>query len=460
LTNPIDEIGKQAKRKHGTVIKGIPPIPCIFCDHTTSIQFDLDLHLYEEHRTELVKLPIGKGDMDYRINYAIEEGKRIRDALLKLTSKARDNLGIYGRYKTNIRVPVSSNQVNVGLEFVLSHLDEPLFPRTIMTEKLGRQMKVFDRGSAINHFKGSDYYDCRINAYSNLIQQDESMLFYTNEVEIVITIIVIDLDTKDFCNSKEKLDDILRKTIKKIKETIGGYPTVLNTGNGYHIYQPVKGIIFDEIKELNDFVPSYNKYFLSNKFLKFAEYYFTDGKSDPQHNPTVNSCLMRIPGTLNSKCGREVSIMQEWDYHKASVDPLLPAFKEHLASQLRMLSEFQDARVICSNNITSISKHNMYSWIDVLLQFQLADYRKFAIRRILAPYLIVIRQLPYGECFKIIYNWLVECNRVKPLCFDAKFIIEKNLQAAQRVGYKPIRLEKLQQENPLLYNTMLKIIRI
>ena len=193
--------------------------------------------------------------------------------------------------------------------------------------------------------------------------------------------------------------------------------------------------------------------------MKFAEYYFTDGKSDPQHNPTVNSCLMRIPGTLNSKCGREVGIVQEWDYHRPSVDALLPAFKEHLASQLRKLSEGQYAQVPCSNNTISISRQNRYSWIDVLLGFQLADYRKFVIRRILAPYLIVVKQLPYGRCFKIIDDWLVGCNYVEPLSFDARFIIEKNLQAAQRVGYKPIRVEKLQEENPFLHNAILKRIQ-
>jgi hypothetical protein len=27
-------------------------------------------------------------------------------------------------------------------------------------------------------------------------------------------------------------------------------------------------------------------------------------KGDPQHDPTVNSCLVRIPGTINSKCAQ------------------------------------------------------------------------------------------------------------------------------------------------------------
>ncbi len=60
-----------------TIIEGIPPIPCIFCNNfRTPIEFDLGMHLYDNHRMELVKLPIGKGDMEYRIEYAVEECKK------------------------------------------------------------------------------------------------------------------------------------------------------------------------------------------------------------------------------------------------------------------------------------------------------------------------------------------------------------------------------------------------
>jgi hypothetical protein len=59
------------------IIDGIPPIPCLFCNNfRTSIELDLRIHLSENHRIELVKLPIGKGDMEYRINYAVEEFKK------------------------------------------------------------------------------------------------------------------------------------------------------------------------------------------------------------------------------------------------------------------------------------------------------------------------------------------------------------------------------------------------
>ncbi|MGC2570727.1 MAG: hypothetical protein WA364_04375 [Candidatus Nitrosopolaris sp.] len=69
-----------------TIIEGVIPIVCIFCRFITCVEFDLEIHLYESHRMELVKLPIGKGSFDFRIKYAIEEGRRVGQALNKYSS--------------------------------------------------------------------------------------------------------------------------------------------------------------------------------------------------------------------------------------------------------------------------------------------------------------------------------------------------------------------------------------
>ena len=59
----------------------------------TYVEFDLDLHLYQNHRMDLVKLPIGRGSLDTRINYAIKEGKRIGINLRALNKETRHKLG-------------------------------------------------------------------------------------------------------------------------------------------------------------------------------------------------------------------------------------------------------------------------------------------------------------------------------------------------------------------------------
>jgi len=55
---------------------GLPPIPCIFCNHSDPIEFDLVVHLLEHHKPELFKLPIGKGSMEYRTEYAVNLAKK------------------------------------------------------------------------------------------------------------------------------------------------------------------------------------------------------------------------------------------------------------------------------------------------------------------------------------------------------------------------------------------------
>jgi hypothetical protein len=66
-----------------------------------------------------------------------------------------------------------------------------------------------------------------------------------------------------------------------------GRPTVLWTGNGYHIYQPVQDFILEETDVFAKFIELNGKD-LTSKFMKFAEYFLTNNKDDHQHNPAIN----------------------------------------------------------------------------------------------------------------------------------------------------------------------------
>ena len=41
------------------MIEGVTPSAWIFCKFITCVELDLELHLYENHKMELVKLPVG-----------------------------------------------------------------------------------------------------------------------------------------------------------------------------------------------------------------------------------------------------------------------------------------------------------------------------------------------------------------------------------------------------------------
>lgn len=41
--------------------------------------------------------------------------------------------------------------------------------------------------------------------------------------------------------------------------------------------------------------------------------------SDPNHLPSIKSCLVRVPGTINSKNGEAVRIVQKWDGNRPTI---------------------------------------------------------------------------------------------------------------------------------------------
>lgn len=125
------------------------------------------------------------------------------------------------------------NEIEIGLDFILSHLEQPvIFPRTIMTKKLGYQRIVYSKEKALEYFLESDFVDCRINAFPSLKEG----------ATWIPELLFIDLDLSDF-KSKKSLQIGLNKILKNIKEkldnTKDANQTVLWSGNGYHIILPV-----------------------------------------------------------------------------------------------------------------------------------------------------------------------------------------------------------------------------
>lgn len=55
-------------------LEDLPILSCLFCStYKTKIKFDMELHLFEKHKQDLVyNLPIHKTSMDDRIDYALD----------------------------------------------------------------------------------------------------------------------------------------------------------------------------------------------------------------------------------------------------------------------------------------------------------------------------------------------------------------------------------------------------
>jgi hypothetical protein len=126
-----------------------------------------------------------------------------------------------------------------GLNFILNHFEETLFPRTISTYRSeGRQFEVFSKEEMIKAFEQSDFLDCRVKAYSSYTEYKG-----INRQALKFIFIVLDRSTFDTDRDHRMA---LTATLKNIREKLlGANPTVLWTGNGYPIDQPIDAFILE-----------------------------------------------------------------------------------------------------------------------------------------------------------------------------------------------------------------------
>jgi hypothetical protein len=290
----------------------------------------------------------------------------------------------------------SSNPIQ-GINFILDHFKEQtLFPRTISTYSTNnRQVTVYDKNSILKYFKAANYLDCRINAYPS----------YTNYKGInrqAPNFIMCDFDLKDFDYSQKRLDTVLKKSLRKINQDISGFPTVLWTGNGYHLYQPLEGFVLEELDIFSEFIDTSDRVNkdLSTIFMRFAEDRFSNSKYDHNNNPSIKSCMIRVPGTLNSKCVNlengtiikdpSIKIIHGWDGNRPKINWLLHDFRRSLINEKLKVRKLQNknrkrgVRQIGDNN--NVSANNTILWIEkLLLQTPIGDYRKTTVSLILRP---------------------------------------------------------------------------
>ena len=233
----------------------------------------------------------------------------------------------------------------------------------------------------------------------------------------------------------------------------------MSSGNGYHVYIPIHApIVLEDIIEFAGIEQ------VSTKFLRFAEWYISSEKSDSAHNSTVslNNCMLRIPGTYNSKNGAQVRIIKRCDTLTKipNINLLIGSFMAYLTSN--KLKEEESRRQLkrkYSENLTRLdytypsNNKDRFHWIEILLRIPVRDHRKYAIWRILAPYLLNVKRLSYEQAFDTIKDWLDWCSKQRRLDFNSDIRIKEGLNGAKK-GYFPIRLKKLQIENNELYNLL------
>jgi hypothetical protein len=353
--------------------------------------------------------------------------------------------------RVNFLPSLELTTIEKGLEFMLGHFSEPLFPRKISTAATHRkQYEVDDKDRAMLYYQAALWEDCRISGYGlNQINPD---------------LIFIDLDGSSF-KSKLAHKRALEATLKNIENKLdGAHPTVLWSGRGYHIIQPIDcPMSLENIKELAELEPSTT----SNKFLQFAERYLSKNKHDKSHHPAIKSCMLRVPGSINSKCKTEgldpeVKIILKWDRHRPDYRLLIGSFYADLVGRYHQHHNRQRTKTSTSisvnNNMNNNNNINTIPWIEKLLQTPIEDYRKHARDLILVPYLVVRKGMTdQDQIYDIVMSWADKCaelKRLEPSRHEFAARIRSRIYEVIRVRVPPMTFETLKEKCPELYETL------
>jgi len=333
-----------------------------------------------------------------------------------------------------------------GLDFLLTHLKEPLFPRHISTVvSEGKQLEVRNKDELLARAKAANYRDVKIRAYAPYNVEK-----YPNPYSPEI--IHIDLDRSGFM-SERALKMALKRCLMHIQHELNAVPTVLDTGGGYHIVLPIECPYLDEITEYTKHTHN-----ASQDFLRFTEDYFTLGKADPAHNPSFRNMMLRVPNSINAKPERNnhiISIVQRWNGQRATITKHLAVkFQTWLTERtIKEKLERQNKPKIFQNN----DEPHSIDWIETLLQTPITDYRKRAINLILTPYLINVRRLSEDEVHGIITQRLERCETLRRFDRNKRhFIRDSFANDKVREGIRPMRLAKLQSDYRELHDLIFK----
>jgi hypothetical protein len=272
-------------------------------------------------------------------------------------------------------------------------------------------------------------------------------------------LIFIDIDLQDF-KKQELLDKTLTKTLTNITKHLGreAIPTVLWSGGGYHIIMPIDcPVALEQLKEFQEFDKP------SEQLLRFYKDYFSNGKADSRNYPSFKSCLLRIPGSINSKYNTPVKIIQKWNGIRPRITKdLLIAFRGWLIQkEIDKKIRLQKALHIKNNRNQNYPINNIknYFWIEKLLQTGIEDCRKLTIDLILAPYLIHVMKFDYNKTYKTVREWLDKCNSVQKLDDSRNFNqrIKDAIKTSTDKQIPPMSITKIKSDNR--YDELYRIFR-
>lgn len=384
-----------------------------------------------------------------------------------------------------------------GLDFIMELFPVPRVPRNILTGVSKGQRIVGSRDDAMMYYEAALYEDCYINAYPNYEEMAKNGHLLPG-FKPIPNHIIIDLDQKSF-STDEDFQAALQTTLQNIKENFTGIiadnPVLIWSGNGCHVHVPLPGWT-TPLQDMPEFAAFKDDKDLPNKFLRWAERTLTNGAADLHHNPSIESALFRVPGTLNIKAkqaGKDprVKVIQGYKYINEMIGQKygLPDFALHRGLSKPKQNFFNDflgfliqeliddkvdklkrrRRAIGmiyvggssgnnnKNNNNNNNNGNRLAWIDQLLKTGIEDGRKNLIYWVLAPYLIGVKGMDYDDAYHTIERWLEKCDEIRSLdpSWDSfRYRMRYCLNAAEDQERKPIRFETFKELYPQIYREL------
>jgi len=381
-------------------------------------------------------------------------------------------------------------------------------PDTITTT-----ITTIGNGNGYNHDYKEYQYDVSLGLYNNAIKlsvkervEEAAKLIQLKAMsEQAPTCLFIDLDERS----------ALPRTRKRIKDVFMDddlEPAVIDTGNGFHILLPIetdpeKYPVGMDYETKDDLIPGrdmdtarlFALYYDNpanvspgSTLLRCAAEVLTNKKADKGNHPSVNSCMVRVPGSLNSKLvlkriDKPVSIVQRGSWEqgkKGHIMFLLPYhsswIKKQKEERIKMIAKARNKRLRLEGNREAFwqarqylgtghsSSSNIgttrvefiyrkYWYIEITLRTPFDDFRKRGVGLLLAPYLLNIKQMPYDVAKSIILQWLSVCNKSRYLDFNAE---EKTIQAldySRTRNYKPLDFENIPQHDVTVHAKLLRL---
>jgi hypothetical protein len=99
--------------------------------------------------------------------------------------------------------------IEQGLDFLLSHFEEPIWPRNLATASTNtRQHTVEDRDRALLYYKAARLEDCRISIFPNYEHMAE-MGYQNLGPSHIPDMILIDIDLETFSRDMDKFNSAL-----------------------------------------------------------------------------------------------------------------------------------------------------------------------------------------------------------------------------------------------------------